>query len=444
MRGARRVGFWLSYCVVLSLLGGLVTHTSFHPRILGKYSPAHAAALVTTLLIAILWKPFFRFFVTRTRVRMAHRDLIVSAKSKLLCAATVALCLFAIGEAYCRHLHPHRFLADEDERAFDPFIQNTLIPSDRARHINSLGFRGEEIGGAPDPMLIVMLGGSSVLSSRVPYTKCHSYLLQQKLRERFPATPLFVQGAGNHWHTSQHSLIKYLFQVRDHDPDVLIVWHGINDLVRSFAPPDITAPGATYERDYSHFYGPITRIVRRYFDPEPQPPLVSSLLAQSIADSLYSDFRPEPKELYADTQSTAVSHFPSLAAFRENLALLVERVQADGVTLVLATQPSLYREGLTAAEEESLWFHKYLCVADGRRPDVMSMARGMAMFNAATRDVAEAYGVPLVDLDSAVPKTGEYFLDDCHYTEAGNRRIAETIFTFLEKHDIPALDPAGD
>jgi hypothetical protein len=53
-----------------------------------------------------------------------------------------------------------------------------------------------------------VLGGSTVLSSRVHYEKSHVRLLGLSLQELFAQAPdddrkVEIQNAGNHWHTSQ-------------------------------------------------------------------------------------------------------------------------------------------------------------------------------------------------------------------------------------------------
>jgi len=39
--------------------------------------------------------------------------------------------------------------------------------------------------------------------------------------------------------------------------------------------------------------------------------------------------------------------------------------------------------------------------------------------------IAEAHDIQFVDLEKAVPKSLEYFKDDVHFTEAGNRKVAD-------------------
>jgi hypothetical protein len=79
----------------------------------------------------------------------------------------------------------------------------------------------------------------------------------------------------------------------------------------------------------------------------------------------------------------------------------------------------------------------------------------MDAYNRATIEIGKRYGVPVVDLEGAVPKTGGYFIDDCHYTALCHRLIAAALYdSIVELDTIPALkdrtrhvssrqDPAG-
>jgi lysophospholipase L1-like esterase len=423
------------------VFAGMVAHTSYRTDVFGKYSRPYACALAAALLTCVFWKAIFRFLTRVTPVRVAGRTFMWGPRGKGPALALAAAGVLVAGELHSRRAAPLGGRPRLREEAFHPFLQNRLVPGDVSLHINAAGFRGDEVLVGEPHRLVFVLGGSTVLGSRVPYHACHSFLLQEKLRARYPAANVYVMNAGNHWHTSQHSLIKFLFRIRDHRPDVVIVWHGINDLSRSFAPPHLARPGAGYATDYNHFYGPVAPILRQYFAPEAHPRLVNSLFAAKLGACLYSDFRRgggarEPAGPTPEGEPSVVADFPSLAAFERNLSMLADAVKATGAALGFATQPYLYRDDLSAAERDVLWMHRRHCLHGGRYPDAGSMARGMERFSAATRRVAGSHGVPLLDLEAALPKTLVWFVDDCHLTPAGHARVAEALFSFLVEEGI--------
>jgi hypothetical protein len=48
----------------------------------------------------------------------------------------------------------------------------------------------------------------------------------------------------------------------------------------------------------------------------------------------------------------------------------------------------------------------------------------MTRYNNAQQEIVRRHGATFVDLDSRVPKTLEYFFDDCHFTDAGSRLLS--------------------
>ncbi len=130
-------------------------------------------------------------------------------------------------------------------------------------------------------------------------------------------------------------------------------------------------------------------------------------------------------------RSIDVRNFPSLESFQRNMASFVEIVKNDRVKLILATQPFLYRKDLEQEELNSLWLSKANCTVQNTYPNVVSMENGMNFFNMSTREIAERYKVPLIELEANIPKTKEYFFDDCHYTKKGNELVANIILIFL-------------
>jgi hypothetical protein len=132
-----------------------------------------------------------------------------------------------------------------------------------------------------------------------------------------------------------------------------------------------------------------------------------------------------------------ISEFPSLKFFERNLVSIAQVTRIDGVKLILATEPSLYREGLTNAELGSLWIPQTMMSnQNGQYPSLKSMIFGMAAFSQTTRSIAQKFGVPLIDLDLRLPKSGEYLWDDCHYTAKGNVLVSDQVFNFIVSNQL--------
>ena len=71
-----------------------------------------------------------------------------------------------------------------------------------------------------------------------------------------------------HWHTSQHSLIKILFKILDFNPDMIIMYHTVNDLHRILKPGGVvlaTFPGITKLDKKIKWYWNLTALSTDFF-----------------------------------------------------------------------------------------------------------------------------------------------------------------------------------
>jgi lysophospholipase L1-like esterase len=310
---------------------------------------------------------------------------------------------------------------------FHPYLQNVPVPSDRKMSINRWGFRGEEIDLAkPDGTYrIFVLGGSTVFCGEVDFEQTHCRLMEKKLRQAYPGVKIEVQNAGVPWHTSQHSLIKFLTKVEDFQPDLVIIYHGINDLCRGFSPP--YASVGEYQPDYSHFYGPVATMVRTYAEDRGRFHLY-------VLDEAWTFLA---RQWFSDIRGTAESDPPvvvkpwnewkSLPSFKRNLGNLALVLRAKQIELVMASQPYLLRDDLTAEERRKMKVVANLVRNQYEQPDVASIRSGMETFNRTAKAVADEYGAVFVDLEKCVPKAVDYFVDDFHYTPDGNRLVCEAL-----------------
>lgn len=413
----------------LALVAGFGLHTSHDPVLLGKYSLKYGLVLAVALASFPLYVLAIRFLLSATTARLATgRTFVVKPAHKIAFYSLLLVTVFVATELLLRILPESK---SDFLDSYHPYLQDQLKANDADMHINSHGFRGEEITlQKPAGVIrIFVLGGSTVYCSRVSYESSHVRRLEKALASRYPDRTIEVLNAGNHWHTTEHSLIKYLFKIKDYDPDVIVLYHAINDLYRSFSPAK-WAHG-DYRADYGHYYGPVSHIVFEHA--APAHPLIAfdSLVAARIAAVFRSNFATDLRGKQTGTP-VEVFDFPSLMAFRRNMEAIAAIIPEDGVQLVLATQPFFYRRDLSPAERELIEFPTMFCAMEGNRyPSIDSMVRGMNAFNAVTVEVAREHGLPLIDLESRIPKTTDAFLDDVHYTAEGNALVAGTIADFL-------------
>ena len=374
-------------------VGFLVTESE-NPVIF-RYSIYDCVLLV--FMVPVLALPFLLLYVQR---KIGTRNLLYS----LMPAFLLLLLVYIILSSYYYQTQTH---------LFDPFLQAPPPLIDKGR-----------LKRSDDVYRIVTIGGSTTRNGHLPEEQRYPNVLESILKEKYPKLEIDVFNAGMDWWTTKHSLINYVTNVRDWAPDLVIVMHAINDLYRSFSP-EAYAVGE-YNPSWSHFYGPaigganppsyLGHLNRRYF--------------RRIIWRWYPGYR------YIEVDYP-VERYVSITQFEGNLRKLVHYVRSDGVDLLLLTQPSILKEGMTKEERKVLKIGFGFCITPrnwwkSEYPSPRSLYAALNAFNDTTRRVAKEEDVPLVDLAEAVPKTLEYFVDDVHYTPRGSELVAKFIATAID------------
>ena len=281
-------------------------------------------------------------------------------------------------------------------RVYDPFLQ---MPP--ARFSITPKTEGE--------LRILAMGGSTTFSSTYPET------LGAELQRELPDRSTTVMNAGVPWWTTKHSLINYTTYGYRLDPDIVLVMHGINDVVRSCTNEEFTI--GPYNDDYSHFYGATIRTAK--------PLTAERALFLGLFGSAYAIINNRAVD-------KPVDWFRSLDPFEENLRRTVALAASDGSRAVLLTQPTAYRFDQKDDPRYPGGFGFSFCSSwtgftEREYPSSRSMAAVMREANERIRRVAREQGVLLIDLEQLVPKLQANFVDEVHHTDEIGDKIGESI-----------------
>jgi len=282
--------------------------------------------------------------------------------------------------------------------------------------INSLGFRGEEIekDKPEDTYRIVVMGGSTTFAVYLPWNESAPYFMQEDLRNRFQTDNIEVINGGLTGSTTAETLHRLLSQVLEIDPDMVVIYHGYNDLFpRVFD---------NYESDYYHF---------RNSDPTNPPGLTRFMLYRlflrvfspsafhenyNLANKVWRTGNLPP----TDTQRTLNYLSSDASAFELNLEAAIQVLQARGIQPVLAS----------FAINPDVWhWNDYI--------PMYLWELGIAEHNEVISELAERHNVPLVPfLESTMGWPG-LFNDSIHMTNYGNKYKAmvfdDTIVPYVEE-----------
>lgn len=389
-------------------------------------------------------------FFKKSQIILINKKFVLTPVKKILITILLIFIVFSFAEISLRQKYQnyesssYTYTIDN----FHPFLQSQLGRQEKF-NVNSLGFRSEEIKEKKDKntFRIIVLGGSTVLNREVPFEQNAVRVLEKKLRIKYPQKHIEVINAGKDYYTSEHSLIQYLFRLQDMSPDIVIQWHGINDMYASCLKEGVLTHG-TYKVDYSHFFGAVSNIIFSYFRPQPifQIKLVTvDFLIEFVKNNLFSDIIIPLKnrhiELFAkdylENKNTVTVHeFPSLFSYRRNISILIEVTKEKKIPLILGNQPFLFKTNALLEEVKRIVSPQLFCSKQNKYYSLESLVYGIRAFNTATKTVSEENGVPFIDLESKVPKNLEYFVDSIHYTQKGNEVIAQTLYEYIVANNL--------
>lgn len=297
------------------------------------------------------------------------------------------------------------------------------------RH-NALGFRGDEIAlpKPADTYRIVCLGGSTTYGDGVKdYKLSYPYLLQGFLRQNgYPSVEVINAGAGNY--SSFESLINLSLRVLELEPDMIIIYHGINDI-----HPRLVWPPSAYQGDNTgaraanigelrmpHIleYSTALRMVLVTLQViEPHYALEGTLVSRPATYNA-KEFEHQqrtgtyPSGIFADVPAQAMLDANPPLYFDQNIRNMIAIADANDIAVVLATfaySPDFDEPYVSTPEYQAAY-------------DDM---------NAVVRHIAVTTPATVYDFAADMPTNREYFTDGRHFTAQGNQLRAELFGTFL-------------
>jgi len=277
--------------------------------------------------------------------------------------------------------------------------------------ISAQGFRSPEVPPAPPPGTVRLgfLGASTTFcaqSSSEAATWPH--LLVDDLRAAFPAAAFDYVNAGVPGYTTVQSLANLRHRLAPLSPDVVVIYHGTNDLThdtRALAErlgliesARGTGLGSTWSLAWNLFYK------NTQFQKRNRGEGATGTL--DADPSTYSgEFRAHLRELIAAAQE--VAPVVAIATFSQR------------------ARPGMSPEEKRAACSSSLYYMPHMT------PDGLIAA--FAELNRVIREEAKAAGVLLIEDEDRIPADAAHFTDSVHFTDLGCEVMAERILAGLRR-----------
>ena len=236
---------------------------------------------------------------------------------------------------------------------------------------------------------VLCLGGSTTVNMRAGVS--YPELLERRFAAERNDDLVRVLNAGGEGFSSAHSLVNLALRNLDVAPDVVVIYHNINDLSACWFEGEMTSDYAAKYRsdfylDFRHRTGVIAGVCK------------ISRLARFLLSQISAIAFP------AVEQQTDRPHDQGLEFFRRNLTSAAAVARAHGARLVLASQPAS-----TALRNHS----------------------GFSEYNRAVAEVAARAGVTFVDVAASMTDDTLFLGDAIHYTRAGVERLSGIMYSPL-------------
>lgn len=364
--------------------------------------------------------------------RRSNILLLAATLAGLVLAADVALRLFAPVADPTRSIAQH-------VNALNPYIRFEYprgyaatteaepgLPGVEGRHTfttNAFGFRGDSLV-VPKPAReyrIFVVGGSTAECFYLDDADDMSRVAQNELAAVAGAShSVKVYNVGLSGAASDDHIAMIAQRLVHLEPDAVVVFAGINDLRRSMQRAD-------------HLH---------YVDERPAPePLLRRLLLESqiVRRIVYLKRRVDPNPARVLETRTLASDYARKVAlqqaapearaeiqidvtgYRNNLRSIVGLARAHRFALVFMTHPSTWNSTVDRNARDRHWMR---LLEDGVYTEA-EMDAGLEKLNDTMRAVAAEDSIPLYDLARELPKSLEYFYDDCHFNTAGARAAGQ-------------------
>lgn len=235
-------------------------------------------------------------------------------------------------------------------------------------------------------------------------------------------------------HTTLDSYYKYR-HVMDKSFDLVIIYHGINDVRLNNCPPQI------YKEDYSQYSW---YKVINFFEAHPVLAHLASVYSIyyhfiRIQEDLASPPKYISRKMPYKKWLKYGSQIRTATAFKRNIGRILEIAKKKGEPVLLMSfcyyvPPNYSLKAFNARKLDYTLFTAPIGVWGTPK----NVVKGIDVHNAVIKGFAHYPGVTYVDLKASFPQSGQYFNDICHFTQEGCARFVDGIFNAVLKY---ALKP---
>ncbi|NIT61854.1 MAG: hypothetical protein GWN00_38335 [Aliifodinibius sp.] len=300
---------------------------------------------------------------------------------------------------------------------------------------NNLGFRGPylERPKTSNEYRVFMVGGSTTECIRLDDSLAITYLLQEYLNSHIDdSISIKVYNAGKSGDKTYDHLAMLVHRIMHLEPDLIIIFCGFNDLT-----------AAAYNKDYIHLpvYQTVPQIKfsnyikflltefqiprRLYYGLRP---ILSDESTEEIQMriSFTSNYK-EKARLNNEHPISSSQPRVDLVPYKTNLISIIGLAQVNDADLVFMTQATSWNSKIDPQTREWHW----TTYKNGVRYKEAYLDQALEEYNDVMRNVSGEFRIPLFDTYKLVPKSLEYFYDDCHFNINGSIYTSDLLGDFI-------------
>ncbi|MFQ3647967.1 MAG: GDSL-type esterase/lipase family protein [Anaerolinea sp.] len=296
-----------------------------------------------------------------------------------------------------------------------PYVNFGLSPTHPEHTANGLRATGLPPVTADNRFVIAAVGGSTTYGISLPMQEAYPAQLQKILHER-GYTHVEVLNAGVPMYATTDNLVHMALRLLDMQPDLIITYEGINDVVTRLVDP-AQYDGLNRMRGIWQpaILNTSPSVLLRFMSVNlrltPPASNLDSILANVSAvercvDAVFC------ANLGLTPQEVLEANPP--VYFRRNLHSMIALAKAHGIEVVLSS-----------------WAYYPEPMGDSLFMTYPHVQYGVAQHNAITQELAETLDVPFYDLYATMPYGEQYWLDGFHMSTLGTYEQAVRYADFL-------------
>tara|TARA_A100001015_G_C14990776_1_gene713830 strand:- start:418 stop:1638 length:1221 start_codon:yes stop_codon:yes gene_type:complete len=367
------------------------------------------------LLVTILMGKSFLFFSTFLFLNVLLIELVFNFLHRLI-----------NGNAYkvpkkipfkSLHIKPHPHLTYIFKKNFkSPPVEFTRYPLHKGKfktcdlRTNNLGFfngyNGDRNIEVPKPKNLFRINclGASTTQNYISFEgKNYSYPLElEKIIKQKISKDIEVNNCGQGGYTSADLLIRFLLQIVDTEPDLILIYHAYAD-IRSYLSED-------FETDYSHSR---ENLAKNYFKLKvgskiPNTPLnfINYLNSHWFPFNTRLSLNELVHKKTINEINLNLDYSKGLKTYERNLQYIVDVCKAKNIQVILSTFCCYLHDEVKNEPLHRLYYK----IIDEE--------------NIVMKKIAKTNNVKLVDNASIIPKESKYFVDTVHFTHEGMMELA--------------------